>query len=76
MHRLYALVGGTTNDVLTFQGAVIVHENQSEMEWLFPMNRVVEFRPGSSDTVMALKNHPSMASVTFPLTKSDFRDSV
>lgn len=73
MAKLYALVGATTGEICTYLGQYIVHGDKSEMEYLFPNNRVVEFRPGNSDRVTWLKNLPSMEPVRFPLNKSDFR---
>lgn len=73
MTKLYALYGEHSRDVLTYQGRVIVHGSRTEMEWLFPHHRVVEFTPGPGDRAMWLKDHPSMGAVTFPLSKSDFR---
>lgn len=68
----YALVGDRSRDLLTYGGRVIVHQDRSEMEWLFPMSRVVEVR-GDVGPEMLLRDHPSMAAVEFPLRKEAFR---
>lgn len=70
---LYALVGERSGDVLTYGGRVILHNSKSEMEFLFPNNRVIEFKPRGGDLVMRLADHPDMAPVRFPLNKADFR---
>lgn len=72
MSKTYALLGPTTQDVLSYKGAIILHGDKDEMSFLFPNCRVVEFRAGDNDLVMRLRDHPNMAPVKFPLSKSDF----
>lgn len=67
----YALVGGSTNDLLTLGGRVIVHDSKEEMEWLMPNTRVVRVN-GDIGPTLSLREHPSMASVQWPLNKNDF----
>lgn len=61
----------------------MVHENRSEMEWLFPKMQVVEVTLVEGDpaygklldgrATMSLKNHPQFEGVRWdPLNKSDF----
>lgn len=73
MAKLFALVGEHSKTALTYMGHVILHDNRAEMEWLVPNVRVVEYQPTPNELVMRLRDHPSMQPVTFPLTKSDFR---
>lgn len=66
----YALVGHTSGDILTYKGKAIVHENRSELEYLFPANRVVELpRYWGEDLTIPLKFHPDMEAVQFPLAE-------
>lgn len=73
MITLYALRNPKTRELYTHLGRVIVHENRAEMEWLFPKNEVAELSLKPGEDVMFLQDLPSMAPVTFPLKKSDFR---
>jgi hypothetical protein len=71
----FALYGLNSRDFLTFCGLVIVHTNKAEMEWLFPA-AVVRELPASfpAEQTMPLELHPDMVSVSWPLTKEQFRD--
>lgn len=72
----YCLVGRISGDVLTYKGYVLVHTDKSELEYLFPNERVIPL-PGlySTDLTMDIRNHPDMTSVRFPLAQnmSQFR---
>lgn len=67
----YALRGSVSGELLTYQGRVLVHDNRSELEWLFPNERVVPY-DGTLPT-MPIAEHPDMAAVQWPLRKEDFR---
>ncbi len=64
----YVLVGRTTKDALTYKGKILVHDNKSELEFLFPNERVAPL-PSYVDAslTMALKDHPDMGAVQFPI---------
>ncbi len=67
----YVLVGSTTNEPLSYMGRVIVHDNRSELEFLFPNNRVAPLpRMYASDLTIELKDHPDMSPVIFPLEQN------
>lgn len=69
----YALVGPTTGELLTYGGAVIYHTDRAEMEWLFPLARVVRISDGDlGGPMLRLCDHPDMQSVHFPLRREDF----
>lgn len=75
---MYALYGTATGDILTYQGRPLVHGNQQEMTWLFPLSRVVpvteaDLRARSPLPPLMLKDHPDMAPVRWPLDPKDFR---
>lgn len=70
---LYALMGNKTNDLLTYGGRIITHEDKAEMAFLFPTHRVIEFKPRGNDPVMGLRDHPDLEAVTFPLNRVDFK---
>lgn len=72
----YVLIGRRSKEPLTYRGYVLVHPDKAELEYLFPNERVGVL-PGYYDEslTMALKDHPDMEAVTFPLDKnmSQFR---
>ncbi len=64
----YCLIGRTTKDPLSYKGKVLVHDDKSELEFLFPNERVAPLpKIFSEDLTMALKDHPDMGAVQFPL---------
>ena len=68
--RLWALK--TADGVSTLGGAIIVHENRAELEWLFPHRETVDV----TESVLPkcrLKDNPAMAGVRFPIRREDFR---
>lgn len=68
---LYMMVT-SKGEPFTLGGLIIVHENRDEMEYLFPETRVVPYSIHEG-AAMALRDHPSLASTTFPLDRKDFR---
>lgn len=78
MTGLFGIVGPVTRDLLTYQGRPIVHDSREEFEWLLPGVRVVAVTAGdlsrrSPFPPLALRDHPSVAHLTWPLDRSDFR---
>lgn len=74
MTALYAYVGLASNELLTYQGAVLVHNDEAEMRFLVPNARVI--RLPSADLgrpLMSLRKHPDLAAVEWPLERSAFR---
>lgn len=64
----YVLIGRTTKEPLTYRGLVLVHDNKAELEYLFPNERVAPMPGWIEDSLtMALKDHPDMEAVQFPL---------
>jgi hypothetical protein len=69
----YAIVGGTSGELLTYRGRAIVHDDKSEMEYLLPNSRIIRVTDGDlGQPVMQLRDHPDMASVKWPLDRADF----
>lgn len=68
----YALVGATTNDLLTFRGRVLIHGSRHELEFLFPRTRVVEVR-GDVGPELPIRDHPGLSAVRWPLDRGEFR---
>lgn len=67
----YVLVGRTTKDALTYRGKILVHDNKSELEFLFPNERVAALPSYVDDSLtMALKDHPDMDSIQWPLAQN------
>lgn len=71
MGRLWALKT-VAGDVFTLGGAVIVHEDRAELEWLFPHRETVDVTE-SVLPKLQLKNHPQMAGTRWPLHREDWR---
>lgn len=72
--KLYVMVGGSSGELLTYRGRVITHGNRREMEYLFPGTRVIELPDNEmrGRPQMALRDHPDMSSVRWPLRREDF----
>lgn len=70
----WGLWSTTTRDFLTYGGRILVHDNQGEMEFLFPGAPLRQL-PLSipPDQTLPIALHPDLASVTWPLTRSQFR---
>jgi hypothetical protein len=71
----YALQGALSRDLLTWNGRVLVHDNAAEMEFLFAGDvRVIPCpRDIPPEQTLDIRFHPQLASVTWPLTKEQFR---
>ena len=66
----YVLVGRTTKDALSYKGKILVHDNAEELQFLFPNERVAPLPSYYDDSLtMALKDHPDMQTVKFPLNQ-------
>lgn len=85
-HR-YAVKGGITKELLTYQGRIIVHDNRLEMAWLFGLGQgknsnlsIVEIsaRLVSERATIRLRNHPDIeaAGIRFPLNPAEFKEEV
>jgi hypothetical protein len=83
LQHKFALKSSATRDLITYQGRVIVHNNERELAFLFglgqgknPSLSVVEIsaRFVSERPTVRLAAHPDMAGVTFPLDPDEFRD--
>lgn len=78
---MWAMVGDSTGEILSYGGAMVIHDNRYELEFLCPGVRVVEVQGSTVDHVatvygrpaMLLREHPDMASVRWPLDRRDFR---
>lgn len=62
-------------DLLTWHGLVLVHDNAAELEYLLTGDiRIVECpRSIPPEQCLEIRYHPQLASVTWPLTKEQFR---
>jgi hypothetical protein len=61
-----------TGDVFTRRGAILVHDNREELEFLFPGRRAKEVT-GTRLPTARWRDHPDMASVRWPLRREDFQ---
>jgi hypothetical protein len=71
----YALQGALSRDLLTWNGKVLVHDDRAEMEFLVTGDvRVIDCpRDIPPEQTLQIRYHPQLASVTWPLTKEQFR---
>jgi hypothetical protein len=71
----YALQGALSRDLLTWNGKVLVHDDRAEMEFLVTGDvRVIDCpRDIPPEQTIEIRYHPQLASVTWPLTKEQFR---
>lgn len=80
----FALYGTTSKELLSYDGAVIWHDNARELEFLFAKSistgaleiRKLGKRLPNGQKVLPLREHPDMADVTFPLKRADFKHDV
>ena len=64
----------------SYRGALLVHDDQAELEFLIPGHRVVRLNGFTEDEVshrygrpvMRWRDHPDMAAVQWPLNRKDF----
>lgn len=71
----YALVGATSNDLLTYEGRILVHGDRAELEFLFPTTRIVRVTDGNLGApAMRLADHPRFREqgISFPLRREEF----
>lgn len=71
----YALVGPTTDELLTYGGRVIVHDSRDEMQWVFPTGRIVRVSDGDlGRPVLPLPQHPDLVrlGVRWPLQREEW----
>lgn len=77
---MYAFVGHTSHELLSFRGRMVLHHSREEMEYLFPLTQVVRLNGDSLEEVahrygrpvMRLSDHPDMAAVEWPLDRRKF----
>lgn len=76
----FAVKGRTSGELLSLRGALLIHENRAELEFLIPGFRVVAITGGTPEEiaqhygrpVMRWIEHPQLAAVRWPLRKDDF----
>ena len=68
---LWALKSSAGPGVITYGGQVLVHDNRSELEWLFPHRETVDVTE-SVLPKLSIKKHPQCASLAWPLRREDF----
>lgn len=70
----------SSGELLSLKGAVIVHDNPREIEWLIAPAKPIPLKGTTppevahhlSRRVLLLKDHPDFSNVTWPLDKSKF----
>lgn len=73
MSGLWALVGASSGELLSYQGAVLVHDSRAELEFLVPYTRTVQVPTDLGRPTMSIKGHPDFTTVRWPLRREDFR---
>lgn len=68
----FALKGHRSRELLTWNGKVIVHNNEAELRFLFKNAEPVKVNV-SDEECLPLWVHPDMEHVRFPLRLEDFR---
>lgn len=76
---MYALVGRTSGDILTYKGRPLVHHDRTELEYLFDAKGVRVVQVSSNDLTkrsplepLELRDHPGLSHVRWPLRREDF----
>lgn len=71
----YALQGTVSRDLLTWNGRVLVHDDPGEMAFLFAGDVKVIPCPRDipPEQTLEIRYHPQLASVQWPLDRSQFR---
>lgn len=79
----FALEGTTSKELITYEGKVIFHDNPRELLFLFEKSlslgqiRIIQLpNKGLGRPLLRLRDHPGMASTTFPLDINEFRSEV
>lgn len=68
----WALISAMTNEAYTLGGAILVHDNRAELEFLFP-GRATKDVSRTTLPTRPWKDHPDMAGISWPLRREDFR---
>jgi hypothetical protein len=75
--KQFAMVGEASNELLTYAGFVLVHDDRAEMEFLFNkgVKKVIPLPPSiQQGQALSIKNHPQISGIVeFPLNRKDFR---
>jgi hypothetical protein len=75
--KQYAMVGEASDELITYAGFVLVHDDKAEMEYLFNkgIKKVIPLPPSiRQEQAMSIKNHPQINGIIrFPLRRKDFR---
>jgi len=77
---VFAIVGRTSGEILSYRGRMVVHHDRAELEFLFPGEKIVMLNGYSREEVaqkygrpaMHLKDHPDMDAVQWPLDRKRF----
>ncbi len=67
------MIGGSSGELLTYGGRVLIHDDKAEFEYLVPNTRIIRITDGDlGQPVMPLRDHPSLAQIKWPLDRKDF----
>lgn len=71
---MYAAVGLISNELLSFNGRVLVNENREEIEWLLSGVKAVKLpKADIGRPLMKLKDHPDIPKwVKWPLDRKEW----
>lgn len=71
---MYAAVGLISNELLSFNGRVLVHDNREEIEWLLSGIKTIKLpKVDIGRPLMRLKDHPDIPKlVKWPLDRKEW----
>lgn len=82
-HTWYGVRGATSGELLTLRGAILIHDNPHEIEFLLTGTGGPVGLPGKTPKevatrlqrkTMLLKDHPDLSHVRWPIDRTDFWD--
>lgn len=72
----YGLRGAVSNELISYRGRVLVHDNPEEASWVL-CRSVTPIRLSARfvlvNPVMRLRDHPHLAHMSWPLDRAAFR---
>lgn len=82
-HTWYGVRGATSGELLTLKGAIIIHDNPREIEFILSGTGGAVGLPGKTPKevatrlmrrTMLLRDHPDLSNLKWPLNRNDFWD--
>jgi len=74
MTQRWILVGLVSNEAISRNGLVLVHDNPDELEWLFYGVKVKPIGDNFGLPTLPIRELPEFEGVHWPIRRSEFRD--